>query len=55
MYNKIGDDMKVKLHCKEGILEVDDEYSDDEIDTITKEKLDNTIEIDINKIKEENE
>lgn len=47
--------MKVKLHCKEGILEVDDEYSDDEIDTITKEKLDNTIEIDINKIKEENE
>ena len=47
--------MKVKLHCKEGILEVNDEYSDDEIDTITKEKLDNTIEIDINKIKEENE
>lgn len=48
--------MKVKLRCKDGYIEVDDEYSDDEIDTITKEEeLDNTIEIDINKIKEENE
>lgn len=48
--------MKVNLRCKDGYIEVDDEYSDDEIDTITKnEELDNTIEIDINKIKEENE
>lgn len=48
--------MKVKLKYNDGYIEVDDEYSDDEIDVINKnEELDDTIEIDIESIKEEYE